>query len=224
MTIKATLIIMLTACAAAAQGQSKTVTFTDCVRNEPYGLMVNCYDSEGNDIMFETIDRMMPLLSDSGTIRLNNTGKIKMITVKGDYYKTDSIDTSHGVPDTIKIDHGDWPMHRFLGYFAAGGQAGTAATQGFMITSTADKDTVLVAIAGYENGRRKVWMSPAAATLDGRGRLSFSCGGVMMTLKAEDMSTLRLDTAGGKNIQDMKNAVPGCALKPGTYRRKGPGL
>lgn len=214
----------MTLCVATVQGQTKTVTFIDCVRNEPYGIMINCYDSDGNDIMFETIDRMMPLLSDSGTIKLNNTEKIKMITVKGDYYKTDSIETDRGVPDTIRIDHGDWPMHKFLGYFAADRQAESGVTQGFMITSTTDKYTVLVAIAGYENGQRKVWMNPVEATLDSLGRLTFSCNGVILTLKAEGIDTLYLDTTGGQSSQNMEKAVPGYALRPNKYKRTGRSL
>lgn len=202
-----------------AQGDSRTVTFWDSVRNEPYGSMLSCYDKNGNDLIFDVFERAFPVLASDGSISLHDTEKIKTMVVVGKYFVPDTIDVSAGIPDTIRFNHGDWPPYKFLGYYVPVENVGdTAFTRGFHI-DTYGRDSLLIRITDGNMRERKV-LFKTVATLADANTLTFECNGTRLAFVFKDLSTLELRAQRHDDEARMPVLVKGCPLKPCTYKRK----
>lgn len=203
-----------------AQRTQKTVTFWDEYFNEPYTGVVNCYDANDNDLILDVFENAFPLTDNGGNIKLHDTDKIKTVVMAG--CRLDTVDVSNGIPDTIYINHDDWPPYKFLGYYVPE-QAITDSTfiRGLNVLAH-NGDTLEISISGgYNDEKLKTWFS-GYAFMDGYSTLRFECNGIGLELLFRQKGMLELRPVRPEDAPRMEDIVEGCPLVPCVYRRIAP--
>ena len=212
------LLILLCFCICAmAQEQRKTVTFWDEYFDEPYTGVVSCFDANHKDLILDVFENAFPLTDEKGKIKLHDTEKIKTVVMAG--CRLDTVDVSNGVPDTIRINHGDWPPYKFLGYYVPEQTvADTTFIRGLNILAY-NGDTLKVSIrGGYDGEKLKKWFG-GYAFMKGDSTLRFECNGIGLELLFRQKGVLELRPVRSEDTLRMDGLVEGCPLEPCVYKR-----
>ena len=217
-----TVIMLCSGICAMAQEPRKTVTFWDEYFGEPYTGVVSCFDTDGKDLILDVFENAFPLTDERGNIQLHDTEKIKTVVMAG--CRLDTVDVSNGVPDTIRINHGDWPPYKFLGYYVPEQTvADTAFIRGLNVLAY-NGDTLKVSIRGGYNGEKlKKWFG-GYAFMKGDSTLRFECNGIGLELLFRQKGVLELRPVHPEDAPRMKDLVEGCQLEPCVYRRIAPNV
>lgn len=212
------LLILLCFCICAmAQEQRKTVTFWDEYFDEPYTGVVSCFDANHKDLILDVFENAFPLTDERGNIHLHDIEKIKTVVMTG--CRLDTVDVSNGVPDTIRINHGDWPPYKFLGYYVPEQTvADTTFIRGLNILAY-NGDTLKVSIrGGYDGEKLKKWFG-GYAFMKGDSTLRFECNGLGLELLFRQKGVFEFRPVRPEDAPRMKDLVEGCPLKPCVYKR-----